>query len=382
MKDKKEKLRFFLKILCGIFVAILVFYCVFVIVDTQMDRKTANLFEKYFTFSNPYYVRGEDVVYLPQINWQRLKECVFLGGIGVICLFGIAVSAAVLVSRRRAEKHAIRKIGKYLREYLSGTEESQQPPEKYGEMLACVADFKSRMLHDERVLQDETSKKNDLIAYLAHDLKTPLTSVIGYLSLMEEVPEMPAEQKAKYVHIALEKAQRLETLINEFFEITRYNLHEIVLEKETIDLNYMLLQMTDEFYPILRAHGNRIQLEAEENLTIAADPLKMARVFNNILKNAIAYSDKDSEIILRAEKRENSVRISFENRGKTIPKQKLQSIFEKFYRMDEARSTNSGGAGLGLAIAKEIVLLHGGTICAASENQVTVFTVELPDEKA
>ncbi len=380
MRNNREKLKLAAKILGAVLFAILVFYCLFVVVDTQFDQKTADLFEEKFTFYQGYYLENGELTYLPRIDWQKIKELVFWCGVGIICLFGIAITAAVLLSRRKAEKRAIHAVGNDLREYLSGSDESQLPASgKYGEMLACVADFKSRMLHDERVLKDETSKKNDLIAYLAHDLKTPLTSVVGYLSLMEEAPEMPAEQKAKYVHIALEKALRLESLINEFFEITRYNLHEIVLEKEPIDLPYMLMQMTDEFYPILREHGNRICLEAQEGLTILADPIKMARVFNNILKNAIAYSSRDSEILLKAEQKETCISISFRNEGKTIPKQKLQSIFEKFYRLDAARSTNSGGAGLGLAIAKEIVLLHGGAIHAESEDGVTAFTVELPN---
>ena len=189
---------------------------------------------------------------------------------------------------------------------------------------------------------------------------------------------MPAAQKAKYVHITLEKACRLETLVNEFFEITRYNLQEITLEKEKIDLYYMLAQLTDEFYPILSAHGNRAVLHADENLTLCGDPIKLARVFNNILKNAVAYSDPDTEILIDAKSAGGAVTITFQNHGRTIPPQKLDVIFEKFYRLDEARTTNSGGAGLGLAIAKEIVTLHGGRITAASENEVTTFTVTLP----
>ena len=244
--------------------------------------------------------------------------------------------------------------------------------------MVGISDFKSRMQHNERILKDETSKKNDMIAYLAHDLKTPLTSVVGYLTLLEEAPDMPMEQKARYTHIALQKAQRLEQLINEFFEITRYNLHEIILEKENIDLNYMLIQMTDEFYPVLMEHGNKIDVRAEDNLTIYADPIKIARVFNNILKNAIAYSDPDSTIQITAEKKESDIHLHFSNAGKTIPAGKLQNIFRKFYRLDESRSTGSGGAGLGLAIAKEIVRLHNGKISATSQDGITTFHVILP----
>ncbi|MCI9175001.1 MAG: HAMP domain-containing histidine kinase [Lachnospiraceae bacterium] len=228
-------------------------------------------------------------------------------------------------------------------------------------------------------------RKNNLVMYLAHDIRTPLTSVIGYLSLLEEAPDMPMEQKAKYVHITLEKAGRLEQLINEFFEITRYNIQEIVLEKEEIDLYYMLLQMVEEFYPLLEEKGNQALLHSDENVTVYGDPVKLARVFHNILKNAIAYSYRNTRIdIFVEEAREetelspNKIIITFQNQGKTIPKEKLESVFDKFYRMDEARNSNTGGAGLGLAIAKEIVTRHGGRIFAESEKEQVTFRVELP----
>lgn len=237
---------------------------------------------------------------------------------------------------------------------------------------------RATIARSQQLLQAETERKNDMIAYLAHDLKTPLTSVVGYLSLLDEASDMPAAQRAKYIHISLEKALRLEKLINEFFEITRYNFNEIVLEKETTDLHYMLVQMSDEFYPVLKEHENTIQLTCDENVTVYADAAKLARVFNNILKNAIAYSDPGTPILIKAEQTGRDVRLSFQNSGKTIPQQKLERIFEKFFRLDDARASNTGGAGLGLAIAKEIVTQHGGTISAESENGLTTFYVTLP----
>lgn len=232
----------------------------------------------------------------------------------------------------------------------------------------------------ERTLEAELAnqRKNELVMYLAHDIRTPLTSVIGYLELMTDAPDMPLEQRAKYMRITLDKANRLEKMINEFFEITRYNLQQISLTKEKIDLYYMLVQLSDELSPLLAERGNQTILKAYENLTVYGDPDKLARVFNNILKNAIAYSYPHTEIVISAFEKENFVEILFSNKGKTIPKEKLLSIFEKFYRLDEARTSNTGGAGLGLAIAKEIISLHGGTISADSENDMVVFTVVLP----
>ncbi|WP_085832815.1 sensor histidine kinase [Clostridium merdae] len=226
--------------------------------------------------------------------------------------------------------------------------------------------------------QSAEQRKNELVMYLAHDIKTPLTSVIGYLSLLEEAPDMPTEQKAKYVHITLEKAYRLEQMINEFFEITRYNLQQIQIENQKIDLYFMLVQITDELTPILSENGNTTTIRADENLTIYGDPGYLARVFNNILKNAAAYSYPNTDILISAEQLKSETIITFQNEGQTIPREKLNSIFEKFFRMDEARTSNTGGAGLGLAIAKEILTLHGGAISAQSENHVVQFTVTLP----
>lgn len=238
--------------------------------------------------------------------------------------------------------------------------------------------LKQSLENRERDARLAEQQKNDLVVYLAHDIKTPLTSVIGYLSLLDEAPDMPTEQRVKYVKITLDKAYRLEKLINEFFEITRYNLQAVTLEKERVDLYYLLFQMIDEFFPQLAPDDKSAQLHAPENLTVYGDPDKLARVFNNILKNAISYSNPGSVITIAAEQKDEEVIVTLQNDGKTIPKQKLTSIFEKFFRLDDARSTNTGGAGLGLAIAKEIVILHGGQIFATSENGVTTFTVTLP----
>jgi two-component system sensor histidine kinase VanS len=220
-------------------------------------------------------------------------------------------------------------------------------------------------------------RKNDLVMYLAHDIKTPLTSVIGYLSLLDEAPDMPAEQRARYVHITLDKAYRLEQLIDEFFEIARYNLQTIALAKKHIDLHYMLVQMADEFYPLLAASGKRARVRAPEDLTVYGDPDKLARVFNNILKNAAAYGEANSVVDIAAGRSGDTVSVAFKSAG-SIPKDELASVFEKFFRQDAARSTATGGAGLGLAIAKEIVARHGGRIFAESDDAYTTFTVELP----
>jgi two-component system sensor histidine kinase VanS len=261
------------------------------------------------------------------------------------------------------------------------SEESNQEislPSELDFMEKKLNDAKNKLEKRAKDAQEAEQRKNDLVVYLAHDIKTPLTSMIGYLSLLDEAKDMPVEQKEKYVKISLEKSYRLEQLINEFFEITRFNLQSIVLDKESINLNYMLMQLADEFYPLLAPKGQQAIVNIEGEIKVFADANKLARVFNNILKNAIAYSDDNSIIHISAHYQNDQINISFTNKGKTIPPQKLKMIFEKFYRLDSARSTQSGGAGLGLAIANEIVHAHGGTISASSDEEKTVFTVMLP----
>lgn len=292
----------------------------------------------------------------------------------------VAVAISILILCRVM----LLKFAKYFDEINTGIDILIQNEDKQIELSAEMEFMEQKLNTLKRTLEKREhdakmaeQRKNEVVMYLAHDIKTPLTSVIGYLILLDEAPDMPREQKAKYVHITLDKAYRLEQLIDEFFEITRYNLQTITLMKKHIDLYYMLVQMTDEFYPLLAAKGKQVVLHASEDLTVFGDADKLARVFNNILKNATAYSKDDSVIDITANLSEDVVSIVFKNDG-NIPKDKLATIFEKFYRLDDARSSDTGGAGLGLAIAKEIIVQHGGQIYAESNDNSTIFTVELP----
>lgn len=221
-------------------------------------------------------------------------------------------------------------------------------------------------------------RKNDLVVYLAHDLKTPLTSVIGYLTLLRDESQISEELRQKYLSISLEKAERLEDLINEFFEITRFNLSNITLEYSKVNLTRLLEQLTFEFKPMFLEKDLQCELEIQPDTMVRCDVDKMQRVLDNLLRNAVNYSFDGGTIRIIAVQGENRLSIKFINYGNTIPKEKLERIFEQFYRLDTARSSKSGGAGLGLAIAKEIVELHGGSITAKSENEIIEFEVSIP----
>lgn len=226
--------------------------------------------------------------------------------------------------------------------------------------------------------QAAEQRKNDLVVYLAHDLKTPLTSVIGYLTLLRDENRISEDLREKYLSISLEKAEHLEDLINEFFEITRFNFSNITLEYSRVNLTRLLEQLTYEFKPMFLEKNLKCVLETAQDTMIRCDVNKMQRVFDNLLKNAVNYSFDGTSIHIIATQEENTLRIKFTNSGNTISKEKLERIFEQFYRLDTARSSKSGGAGLGLAIAKEIVELHNGSITAESENETVSFQVVLP----
>ena len=238
--------------------------------------------------------------------------------------------------------------------------------------------IREQALRNIYLAKEAEQRKNDLIVCLAHDLKTPLTSVIGYLTLLQDEPQLSEAMRQRYTGIALDKAQRLEELINEFFDITRFKLSTLELELERINISRMLEQMVDEFFPILAGKQLTWEAHIQPDVEILCDPGKMERVFDNLIRNAISYSYPRSPITLTMTSDGTQVEITVTNRGRTIPPEKLSRIFEQFYRVDSARSVRTGGAGLGLAIAKELVLLHGGSIRAESQSESISFFLSLP----
>lgn len=282
----------------------------------------------------------------------------------------------------------IRNSNNNMIEIITAMDKIMKEPEKDVKLSNDLVILESRLnnirvdlVTSKNKAKEETQKKNDLIMYMAHDLKTPLTSVIGYLSLLTQEKEISKDMQDKYMNIALDKALRLEDLTNQFFEITRYNLQEIPITKNKIDLSFLLDQLTDEFYPMLQSRNLKFVINKPEHIYFFGDGDKLARAFGNLLKNAINYSYENTNIEISIEQNEERINMKFKNKGDKIPKYKLDKIFEKFYRVDESRTSSTGGTGLGLAITKEIIELHGGNISVKNDDEFIEFYIELENSK-
>lgn len=333
---------------------------------------------KFFDFGWLYDIAPNFYSTYKRLYYNEYEGLSFWLPILIVWLLGIMVFINQLLIKIRGYTNAIIKATE---EVMDEENEFIELPKELQEFSLQMNKIKQESIQNKKMALENEQRKNDLIVYLAHDLKTPLTSTIGYLSLLDEVKDMPKKQREKYIKIALEKSFRLEELINELFDIARFNSEKIILEKENINLNLMLEQIIDDFYPILKENNKKIVLNIKEKITLNLDSDKMARVFANIIKNAINYST-DSTITIEVINRVDDVEIIITNQGKKIPEEKLKRIFEKFYRADSSRTTKNGGSGLGLAIAKEIVLLHNGSIKATSDNKFTKFYVKLPIQKS
>ncbi len=270
-------------------------------------------------------------------------------------------------------------------------------PEELHEVAGRLNAAKLRAAEADRAAADEAQRKNDLLVYLAHDLKTPLTSVIGYLQLLHDEQDITPELRRRYEGVALDRAQRLEDLVNEFFEVARLNLAKSSLCCAPLNIGRMVEQVMFEYRPVMEPKGLTYRVTVDGDAVATCDANKVERLFDNLVRNAVNYSWPNTQVevgvhVTGPEAKGSAeegrrlgalpagVEIRVENRGDTIPADQLERLFDQFYRLSSSRDSDTGGSGLGLAIAKRIVEAHGGTICALSEDGVVTFAVWLPKE--
>lgn len=267
-----------------------------------------------------------------------------------------------------------------LREIAKGNFDTDIPVQS-GSQLGEVAESinqMSRQLH-QSILEERNAEKtkNDLITGVSHDLRTPLTSILGFLEVIEEDRYQDEVELRYYVNIAYEKAQSLKKLIDDLFEYTRIN-NGLPLDIREIDMAQFMRQLIEEFVPALEKAGLECKLAAEEGLVVRADGAQLVRAYENLISNAIRYGESGKRIDIAVRSDGNQVSISFTNYGDPIPERDLPFIFDRFYRVEASRSKQTGGTGLGLAITKSIVEVQGGEIRVRSDRQRTTFETRFP----
>lgn len=310
------------------------------------------------------------------------KENINLYSVILYLLLGVVVFSVTFIFLERKRNNYIEDI--YLGiERMSKGDLNTKIESKGDDELSLMA-FNINVMQDtinKLIVSEKESEKtkNELITNIAHDLRTPLTSIIGYLDILVHDKNIDEEKKNKYLDIAFEKSKKLEVLIEDLFSFTKMNYgDELVVNKERIDLVELLNQLISELYPLFEANKLDYSIQSNVNsLYLNLDPKLIVRLFENLINNAIKYGKDGKNIIIKIKNNPELeiVEVSVINFGKLIPEESLKKIFDKFYRVDNSRTSETGGTGLGLAIAKSIVELHGGTITVKSDVDGTEFKV-------
>lgn len=296
-------------------------------------------------------------------------------------LLGIVIFSVTFMILEEPGIRYLRRISDAVQSISQGNLNTEVDVTGDDEFSAMAANL-NKMSSDIRKLMDKEREaertKNELITNVAHDLRTPLTSIIGYLELLAGNTQIPQEMQHKYIEIAYSKSRRLEKLIEDLFGFTKLNYGKIAMHIGQIDIVKLLEQLLEEAYPNFEEKNLSYDLQSNVPAKIiSADGNLLARLFDNLIGNAIKYGADGKRVLVKIHGEEDTVTVSVTNFGRVIPADELPLLFNKFYRVEQSRSATTGGTGLGLAIAKEIVDMHGGTIRVASDLNGTVFTVKL-----
>jgi len=284
---------------------------------------------------------------------------------------------------RRYRQMQMRHIISELHYISMGNLDHRIPFELNGDLGNVVAsinllvDSTAKAIEDEREIE---KSKDELISNVSHDIRTPLTSIIGYLGLLESGAVQTSEDEKRYVHTAYEKAKQMTLLVEDLFEYTKVRSPNIQINRIKFNMSSLLAQLTIDFELEAEKKGVEILYNSEpENIMMFGDTEKLVRVFNNLLSNALKYGHGADKIILDIKEDEEKIHVFVKNNGEKIPKDSLKHLFDRFYRVEPSRSKETGGSGLGLAITKGIVELHGGSIAVTSDESWTVFHLVFPN---
>ncbi len=360
--------------------------------ETRVDM--AKIIQSATTSVNGSYIQGQMMVQMYPVTYHGNADYVVVEGVptpnlvytqGNNPLSAVAGLAAFLVTFYQLTKRKI----KYLRELgaglhqIAGGKLDFRVTRRGSDELTQLADDINTTAHalEERIESERLAEKtkSELITNVSHDLRTPLTLIMGYLRILKDRKYENEEQYDEYVNIAYEKSEKLSVLIGNLFEYTKLANQGVRLEYQDVSLNEMLRQLLEEMVSVAAESGVQFRREfTPDRLVVHVDPNQMTRVFENLLSNSIQHSDKPGEVGVRLYRDDNNAVLEISNQGYPINPDEMPRLFDRFYRADSARTSNRGGSGLGLAIAKSIVDLHKGTIRGDAEGKQIRFTVTIP----
>ncbi|OJG41447.1 histidine kinase [Enterococcus gilvus] len=283
---------------------------------------------------------------------------------------------------RRYRQMQLRHIINELHYIANGNYDYRIPFELRGDLSKVVDSINGLVDSTVAAIEDEREiekSKDELITNVSHDIRTPLTSIIGYLGLIEDGQYQNDEEILKYTSIAYKKAKQMKSLVEDLFEYSKVRQPSVPVNNVSFDMVQLLEQLAADFELEAKKKNIMIQVDTKESqLVMDGDTEKLVRVFNNLITNALKYGTGANKIVIEIEKTKNEAVVTVKNNGEPIPREALDQLFDRFYRVDGSRSQEISGTGLGLAIAQNIVNLHGGYIYAQSNNDWTSFIIHLP----
>ena len=309
---------------------------------------------------------------------------IFWSGRNFVIPFFIIIDGLVVFWRliRRYRQMQLRHIINELHYIANGNYNYRIPFELRGDLSKVVDSINGLVDSTVAAIEDEREiekSKDELITNVSHDIRTPLTSIIGYLGLIEDGQYQSDDEILKYTSIAYKKAKQMKSLVEDLFEYSKVRQPSVPVNNVSFDMVQLLEQLAADFELEAKKKDIQIQVETQESqLVMDGDTEKLVRVFNNLITNALKYGAEADKIIIEIEKSKNEAVVTVKNNGTPIPREALDQLFDRFYRVDGSRSQEISGTGLGLAIAQNIINLHGGYIYAQSNEDWTSFIIHLP----
>lgn len=299
--------------------------------------------------------------------------------VAIIVIWGIMIFYGCMLYVFRNHIRQMRHILDGIETIATGDLDTKISLDSVGELSGLANSLNHMTDQLRKLIEKERQReqmKNMLITSVAHDLRTPLTSTLGFLQLLREYPDMAPSDREHFTEIAYNKAARLETMVEDLFTYTKFQQADYQMNPEKLDVVKLLEQLLDEFSLTLEEEQMEYDLILHTtSLPLEADGKLLARLFENLIQNAIKYGKSGKRLTICVSETEEEARISIINYGEMIPKEELDLIFERFYRLEYSRNSCTGGNGLGLAIAQSIARLHGGEIFAFSTPKETTFQV-------